>query len=743
MLKIAKLRQPLKRMPLLVLLMLVLLSILTSSVAFFSNSETKVVAQQLNGVIPSAVNDYGSNGNNILNVTNQEISIESLSSSNARVNIYSSTTDFNWTFSVIPERATGGYQVAKFWIDWGYGAFLVWAQQTDTTPPDTVWVSNTYNYSDSSVNIPNDVTLLPGFSKCIIGETYKVTINWREISNTVKIIFSLSGPDDPSISNTFNFSLPVNRKVDYSSLYFGENANATGTASSRYKDISFSYSSSKFNSESSYGRSILIVVTLAILVITVVALVEKLALVKLSFKQNLVMKRLAELDVERFGEKTLSFFKRFWIIMVILLFFASLRFFIAIQMPGHIFDTYTVQSWMGLIHTKGVLSIYSGSDILASFYGLRPVFPYPPLISYILAVLPSLPSQANLVSIIAKFPGIAGDLLLGVTIFAVLRKKGVISIALPALVLSLLNFVDSAIWGQYDSLLAAFLVLAVWLVITKRLELGWLFMGLAFCTKQTSLIILPVLLLLSIKTKAWSRVFYSFLIFFAITFIIWYPFLANGYSFDFAMGTAGLRLWAPGGGLDPVSPEGGGGTSIWAFNIWPLITSGQATGTDGITGAVKDTVPNQLLGFLSYYELGMVLFGLAYIVIAIRLWKTSSSREVIMQTAVLLFAFFMLPTRVHERYLVFALSFLPLAYTKSKAFIVSYLLLLTTFSLNLIYCLGSVSRSSYPQFLGGFFADTTYPIAISALNTVIFLIMFLPKTSWEKIHSIFSRSRKL
>jgi hypothetical protein len=298
------------------------------------------------------------------------------------------------------------------------------------------------------------------------------------------------------------------------------------------------------------------------------------------------------------------------------------------------------------------------------------------------------------------------------------------------------------------------MVLSVWLVATNRIELGWISAAVAISTKQTALILMPGLLILSIRQKRWSRLFYGFLMFAAVVFIIWYPFLQNGFSLDFAMGASGLRLWSPGGGLDPISPEGGGGTSIWAFNIWPLITSitslfnGQLLRTGirpGIIGVVKDTLPNQFL-MLSYFQLGAIIFALAYVFLSIRIWKASGPRDVMLQFGLLMLTFYMLPTRIHERYLIFALCFLPFAYNKSKLIMKSYLALLTTYGLSLGYALGTgVPRQNWigaPSSIYDVFVECGLLVLIS-INVVVFLLLVFRSSSNSNIPVKIERSERI
>jgi hypothetical protein len=163
--------------------------------------------------------------------------------------------------------------------------------------------------------------------------------------------------------------------------------------------------------------------------------------------------------------------------------------------------------------------------------------------------------------------------------------------------------------------------------------------------------------------------------------------------------------------------------------MWPLVTfalNGQAPSL-GIIGVVKDTLPNQFFA-LSYFQLGMILFGLAYVVLAIRVWKASSPRDVMLQFGLLMLAFYILPTRIHERYLIFALSFLPFVYNKSKVIVGSYLILLATYSLSLGYSLlGGPWRNS-----AGIFSPLVECVfseyglfVLCAINVLVFLLLFL------------------
>jgi Gpi18-like mannosyltransferase len=726
-----ELRKPLRNMPLAVFLILIILSTIMSITAYSNaqnQSETKSPTE-VNGFLPYAItiNNQGK-----ITISKDTLQIEALSGTQPRAIIYASTSDFEWTFSATYLTATDNNDAhpIAFTIDWNFGAVLIFSE------PSQGWFYNLRNNTDPS-NDPalwysNGTFFGPNFNLTKEAH-YNVDLKWHKLPESVSLFLTISSNSwNETWSKAAIIPIPPKTNIEYSSLYLESWANKTGHALTRFEESKLiSHNSQKFTQQTSFGNLVFLFGTLTILVLMVLTLIEKVAQLfstrDLSIHGFFAQRQSSQKNAGNFFNRNKLLTRRYRIVILLFVFFAILRLLLAASTPGQTFDTHAAAAWVNIFQSKGIFSIFSVSDTLSPFMGLRPVFPYPPVTAYIFGLISSFPAKENITSLIIKLPGIIGDLLLGAVVFIALRKRGYLSIAVPALILSLLNFVNSSIWGQYDSIVALFMILAIWLVATKRIELGWIFMALAVCTKQTSLVILPGLLILSLKQKSHTRLFYGILAFVSVFFIIWYPFIQNGVSPDFALGTSGLRLWAPGGGLDPVAPEGGGGTSIWAFNIWPLITTafnGQPP-VIGLIGGVKDTLPNQFLIF-SYFQLGILLFGLSYIILSIRIWKAKSPQDSILYFALILLAFYILPTRVHERYLFFGLSILPLVYNKSKKIIGSYLMLLTTYSLTLAYSLiGGPLRSRsgiLSPVLEGVFSDNGL-LLICAINTAVFLLL--------------------
>ena len=731
-----KLRRPLRNMPSPILLILILLSIAMSLTAYSNAQNQRNISPptEVDGFLPYAVTS--SNQGNIT-ISKDNILIEALPATQPRVIVYASTADFEWNFSATCLSASNSTHPIAFSIDWNFGEFLVWSQ------PSVGWF---YNFRPNDTNSDNwnsiGTYLWRNFT---VGVQYDIAINWQKLSNSVNLSLLISSVswDSESLTTT-KIPVPPNTNIEYSSLYLESWADANRYSLTRFENSKLSsHNSIKFTQQAPFLNLAVLWGTIGVLVLMALVLIEKISQLVSSSGRSARSYSLesqgSKTKITGFLRRTEASFKKYRIVILLFIIFGVLRVFLAAFTPGHSFDTHTEKAWLNIFQSKGLFAIFPYSDILPPFMGLRPIFPYPPVLAYILAFIPSLPTQTNLASVMIRLPGIAGDLLLGVVVFLALKNRGVFSIAVPALILSLLNLVDSSVWGQYDSIVALFIVLAVWLVASKRIELGWIFMALAVCTKQTSLVVVPALLLLSLKQKSWSRLFYGVLAFVTVFFLIWYPFVQNGTSLDFAIGASGLRLWTPGGGLDPVSPEGGGGTSIWAFNIWPLITTsfnGQ-TPVAGIIG-VKDTLPNQFL-FFSYFQAGIILFALAYVILAMRTWKSTSLQDTFLQFGLLLLAFYILPTRVHERYLLFGLSFLPLVYGTSKRIIGSYIILLMTYFLTLGYSLidgpWRGSAGLFSPIVNSIYSD--YGLIILCLINVIVFLSLMISTS-----SVFARLRK-
>ena len=222
-----------------------------------------------------------------------------------------------------------------------------------------------------------------------------------------------------------------------------------------------------------------------------------------------------------------------------------------------------------------------------------------------------------------------------------------------------LAFTDS-VWGQIDGLLTLFLFLSFYLAYEKnKIISSGIAWALALLIKPQALAFLPVLVVVWMKSKKWIRIGIASLI--------------SGLVI-----VAGSVLFFP---SDPVFglPKliGMMGqfyhyTSLYAYNIWALTTS-----------MWKDD--QTVWGYFSYQQWGTILYVSALIICTMAFFFRQRNYYVF--ASLILFSFFLFPTRVHERYLLpFFAFFLAFVFLSKKTFwIVLYIFFSLVYLANIYY----------------------------------------------------------
>lgn len=100
--------------------------------------------------------------------------------------------------------------------------------------------------------------------------------------------------------------------------------------------------------------------------------------------------------------------------------------------------------------------------------------------------------------------------------------------------------------------------------------------------------------------------------------------------------------------------------SVNAFNPWALTSSNETPAliVGSLGGWSRDDIP--LLGPISGLSIGTTLLAIGFLIGALRLLWRSDTRSIVLVGAYLCICFFILPTRVHERYGIAAFAFLSL-----------------------------------------------------------------------------------
>lgn len=675
----------------------------------------------LNGFPAHSVSVIGK-GN--VTVSEERIIINDSPDTLTQVYVYSSTSDFVWNFSAIATDGVNESTPLLFAINWGKEgneSIIVWG--------NTNWGWYYTVITNSSVNnIPLD-------AKITWGSKYDVYVTCNQLPDSVHASITLS-------NSTWqrNLTVETDSSLETPNNLFFLSVQAWAKLDARMRVEYFqsrfvSYNSERYFEQSGITTSLLYFSTCIFVFLSVLAFRKRYLNVFPNLSQSL-RKIMRQKKLSSFASAFSAILLQNKAAVFLILVFAGLRLIIASLVYGHGFDLYTFEVWSLIIKERGVAAVIPLSDVLPPYLGVRPYYPYPPIIMYTLSTLSiTLPLEslsAMLFSFVVKIPLILVDLLIGLLAFVVVKKTSGGRMALFVLALSLVNMLDSALWGQFDSFLVLSMIIAVWLIARQRIELGWVSAALALATKQTALPFLPALLVLSLRNRQFRSTVFGLMTFSLTLLLVWSPLLLSGYSLDFAFQNSGLGLLLPGGALS-MSPEIPG-TSIDAFNIWPLITwlkdgipLRQGIAPSPTTPSLDDTLPNQIFG-MSYYRFGLILFLVFYVPILLMIWKASDSSDAMMKFGLLMLAFFILPTRIHDRYLIFSISFLPLAFAASKIVSVFYAVLTTTFSLNLLYGFSThVNPFDIPNQLESIqnsFSDD-FILTIIITNIIVFSLFFL------------------
>ena len=262
------------------------------------------------------------------------------------------------------------------------------------------------------------------------------------------------------------------------------------------------------------------------------------------------------------------------------------------------------------------------------------------------------------------------DLGTAILIFVFVRKQSTFKLALVATALYTFNpavIYDAAVWGQYDAIYTFFLVLSLMLALRSKPKLSAAAFALGILTKPQGIALLPLVAFLIYKKNGLKQLLLSVVTFAATVFVVILPFNWGGSPISFLTN------------IYFVAYKGYAYTSINAFNLWGLI-SGM-------------WVPDGNL-----YIVGWALFG-AFAVFTLYMlnkrFKTSDEFMAIYAAFMLLFAFFMLPTRIHERYLFPAVSAMALMVPFIKRARAIYGVLTVTFLVNEAYVLYKLNLA-YP-----------------------------------------------
>ena len=237
----------------------------------------------------------------------------------------------------------------------------------------------------------------------------------------------------------------------------------------------------------------------------------------------------------------------------------------------------------------------------------------------------------------------------------------------------------SLMWGQVDSVFTAFLVLALWSAVRGAPVWGSVCITLALLTKLQAVILVPglaVLLLWPVRRQP-RRIAAAVVASLGTALAVLAPFILAG-----TLGQV-VEVFRSAVGFHPVVSKG-------AYGFWNLLLPGEDLGAlDDAGGALG----------VSYKSMGLALCGVHYLVALaamLRTWREKPPpggegerlARVCSALALMVMAFFLFATEMHERYLYPAIPLLGLA-AGLTGWWGSYLWLSAGFFLNLEHVLGA------------------------------------------------------
>jgi dolichyl-phosphate-mannose--protein O-mannosyl transferase len=310
-----------------------------------------------------------------------------------------------------------------------------------------------------------------------------------------------------------------------------------------------------------------------------------------------------------------------------------------------------------------------------AFYASGSFADYPPGYFYILAVIghvwealfkTSDAGHYTVLKFLVKLPGIVADLCLGVLSFAIVRRFASAAWALGAAALVLLNpaiIFNSAAWGQVDSVAAGLALLAIYLLLRSdddsperfswNIIFAWAAIAYSLLIKPQAAVVVPIMLAFAFvdPLRRRSRLISTgigIIVGLVLAVILTEPFHPSN--------PVAALVWLfgryqYGSGVYPFN-------TVNAFNLW------------AIRGPFwqPDTTPITVFGGISLgpqYLWGLILLIAALTLVLWRYVQAKTPRALLESCAVATLAFFVLSTRMHERYsfdgLAFTIVCLPFA----------------------------------------------------------------------------------
>lgn len=321
---------------------------------------------------------------------------------------------------------------------------------------------------------------------------------------------------------------------------------------------------------------------------------------------------------------------------------------------------------------------------IREFYSSTGFADYPPGYFYILWVVGHLYAllaphgNIGVLKYLVKLPAVLADLADAALLFAIVRRYADERWALGVAALFIFNpatIFISASWGQVDSISAGLALLAVWLLLRSengmwRFVAAWLALASSLLIKPQAAILVPLFVAFAFVDPGCRRnrsiaTAAGILAAFAFAFVLVVPFhpTANPLAaFQWL-----YHQYSFGKDVYPFN-------TVNAFNLWAVMHPFW-------------TSDAERLGIWPQYVWALLLVGGASALTIVRYVQTPSERTFFESAAVLTLAFFILSTRMHERYVYDGLLMTMACIPFARRYLWAAIVFSATLFLNLVYSL--------------------------------------------------------
>ncbi len=348
-----------------------------------------------------------------------------------------------------------------------------------------------------------------------------------------------------------------------------------------------------------------------------------------------------------------------------------------VRSTGFQTDVSTFEAWAISVHENG----------LANFYTKTGFADYPPGYLYILGLIGALwaPFRTHdpgfsMLAVLVKMPSILADIGVGALLFALGRRFAAPAIAFGAAAFYIFNpatIFNSADWGQVDSISAGLALLATFFLLKSddapadrvswQIPVAWVTFAYSLLIKPQAAVLIPIFIAFAFTDRARMRARVTGTAIGIVAALIFAILVVEPFHPSNPVAAIGwlLQRYSVGSSVYDYN-------TVNAFNLW------------AIRGDLWEKDSQAILGLPQYYwGIGLVLAALALIVW--RYVQDRTSAALLESSALALLAFFVLATRMHERYIFDGVLFTIACIPITRRYLWGAIVLSIVLFANLIY----------------------------------------------------------